>query len=447
MMEIPSICMEKIESLKQRVKEIEARYKSLASYGRPYLEDLDEVACIVYSNVKMGLSLDKLAKMISVDKTSLYKLLKRVENEQKCTIYDRSTNSISIIKTTINELIQRVEDRLQARAKARILDPLESSIIRKYVTSDIPKRAKIEGKPKFLSERTKRFTLTVVRRLMEYFNNNGGVTNPDLWNEDMVEKALFEIYKTPKKIRVAMKAIRTIPEFSKWFTGRIGREIKYSTLKTTFISYEHYIKLKELWKTGKITDSEFLVVWLHLVTGAREGVEVYGVKSSTDLDNCNSSLVGLKWENMYRSNGTWYIIVYESKTNKEWNCDLTWLDPDPVEVLIKYKTTGSIIKTLTKQDKVYKFYMWYLQTLRKISELLDLGFTLKPHDIRRSHISILAELGVPLEVAVTGNMDFGVGWEDLTTAVVYYLRYSKYVKQRIISEIRTRQQEIINQIK
>jgi hypothetical protein len=51
--------------------------------------------------------------------------------------------------------------------------------------------------------------------------------------------------------------------------------------------------------------------------------------------------------------------------------------------------------------------------LKKISNLLGLGFTLVPHDMRRSHISILAELGVPLEIAVSGHMDFGVGWEDL----------------------------------
>jgi hypothetical protein len=73
---------------------------------------------------------------------------------------------------------------------------------------------------------------------------------------------------------------------------------------------------------------------------------------------------------------------------------------------------------------------------------LNLGFELTPHDIRRSHLAILAEFGVPLEVACGGLMDLGVGWEDLKTAYVFYLRYSKYAKQKVMETIQARKKEI-----
>jgi len=81
--------------------------------------------------------------------------------------------------------------------------------------------------------------------------------------------------------------------------------------------------------------------------------------------------------------------------------------------------------------------------LRRISKLLELPFELKPHDLRRSHISILAELGVPMEYAISGHMDFGVGWEDAKTALVFYLRFSKYTKQLLMQKIEETKKKIL----
>jgi hypothetical protein len=39
-------------------------------------------------------------------------------------------------------------------------------------------------------------------------------------------------------------------------------------------------------------------------------------------------------------------------------------------------------------------------------------------------------------------MDLGVGWEDLKTAYVFYLRYSKYAKQKVMETIASRKKEI-----
>jgi hypothetical protein len=87
------------------------------------------------------------------------------------------------------------------------------------------------------------------------------------------------------------------------------------------------------------------------------------------------------------------LKVYESKTNKWWEADLTWLDPEVVEVFDRYyKEKGSIIEAITGIDRVGKFKRWYGRLLEKVSELLGLPFRLVPHDLRRSHLSILAEL-------------------------------------------------------
>jgi hypothetical protein len=177
-------------------------------------------------------------------------------------------------------------------------------------------------------------------------------------------------------------------------------------------------------------------------TGAREGWESTSLRGSS-LEDANTSLIGLKWDKLYQVHNTWILEVFESKTNKTWMCDLSWLDPEPINVLIKYRRNGgSIVASVTGIESVAEFRKFYSNALKKISNLLGLGFTLVPHDMRRSHISILAELGVPLEIAVSGHMDFGVGWEDLKTAVVFYLRFSRYVKQKVMEQINQRKKEI-----
>ena len=112
-------------------------------------------------------------------------------------------------------------------------------------------------------------------------------------------------------------------------------------------------------------------------------------------------------------------------------------------MFLKYrKERGSIIKSITNIRTVGEFRDWYSDLLKKVSKMLKLNFTLKPHDMRRSHISILAELGIPLEYALSGNLDFGVGWEDVSTALIYYLRFSRYTKLKLFEMMQNRKAEI-----
>jgi DNA-binding MarR family transcriptional regulator len=441
---IPEICLNEINNVRNFVNDIIKKYGSLAKWGMPIFTSELQVACVLWINDRMNLGLQQIAKMIGVDQTTLYKLKQRVQERGMFNIYDPNTRSMVTIQKSYYDLLQLVDEKLQPKAKAMIVDLLESAIIREFLTKEIPKKRKTKGHKSTLSPKDKQKTIAVVKKLIEYFRQNNMPTNPDVWTEDMVEKALFEICKGDyNKIRIAMKLLRRVPQWEKWFSGKIGAESSYAKPIPRHITYEHYLLIKRLWREGKLRDAEFLPLWLHLTTGAREGWETETQKRSTPLEDAVSSLVGLKWEKMYRTGDTWILEIYESKTAKYWTCDLSWLDSEPVEVLLKYrKEKGSIIASITGCDTIYEFMRFYDKVLAKVSKLLNLGFELTPHDIRRSHLAILAEFGVPLEVACGGLMDFGVGWEDLKTAYVFYLRYSKYAKQKMMETIQLRKKEI-----
>jgi integrase len=441
---IPQICQEQLASVKNFVSDIIAKYRSLANWGKPIFTSEMQVACVLWSNEKLGIGLQEIANWLGVDKTTLYKLVKRVEEQGRFNIFNVDTKTIVTITMSKADLVEMVEKALQPRAKVVISDIMESSIVREFLAKDVEKRAKVLGHKPTLTERSKKEVLRVVKRLIEYFTKNGMATNPDVWDEKAVEKALYDVFNNDyAKIRRAMIALRRVPQWSKWFEGKIGAVTKFITPKLKYITYEHYLKLKDAWKNGNLTTAEFLTLWLHLTIGCREGYQAEGVTDASKLDDVNTSLVGLRWERFYQIGDAYVIQVYESKTGKTWTCDMTWLDPEPINELLKYrKEKGSIIASITGFETVGRFIKWYRKVLEKVSELLGLEFTLTPHDIRRSHISILAELGVPLEIAVSGHMDFGVGWEDLKTAVVFYLRFSRYVKQKVMETIMARKKEI-----
>lgn len=440
---IPKTFEQTVFSVRDRILNLKKQYGSLSKWGRPYFFSIEEVAIIYYLNEKIGVSLDRLARFLTVDKTALYKLVRKINEENTASYYDPEEKTVKTVVVTPQQLIDMAEEKLEARTKEKIQDPFQSAIIKKFWESDIEKRAKIAGKPAYLSINHKKETLSVVRKLMQYFESKGYPTNPDLWEEKEVEKALWEVYKEYRNVAEAMINLRRVPEWSNWFTGKIGAVTKRINPQTRALFYEDYLKLKKLYMQGEIDESEFLVVWLHLTTGAREGYTIYSDRERLDNEQVRSSLVGLKWENLSKVGDTYILKIYESKTEKWWTCDLSWLDEEPLQQLLKYsKNKGSIIASITPCKTVGEFKNWYSKALKKISKLLGLPYTLVPHDLRRSHLSILAEFGVPMEYAISGHMDFGVGWEDAKTALVFYLRFSKYTKQLIMQKIQSIKKEI-----
>jgi len=438
---VPSQLEKTLWTIRDRVRDLQKTYGTLAKWGRPVFFDIKEVATIVYLNEKLGVSLDELAKLLFLDKTGLYKIVKRIKEQGIASYYSQDENAVKTVNISIEDCVSLIEKELEAKATARATDPMASKIMQEFMSNHVRKRAVIAGHSVYLSDERKRKTLSIVRKIMNYMNQRGITpSNPDMWTEEQVlsviERMTEEGVIDVDDRRRYMMFLRCVPQWSRWFEGLIGAATKFVRPVERVIFYRDYLKLKELYKEGKLSEAEYLVMALHLATGAREGWS----HRSKRLEDSQTSLAGLKWENI-----TWRgdlveesvtIKIYESKTNKWWYCDVAWLDIDIANLLRKHaKEKGSIIATLTGIKTVGKFREWYTEVLTKASQLLGLPFTLKPHDMRRSSLSIKAELGIPLELACSDRMPLGVGWEDLKTAYVYYLRFSKTTKEMLLKTI------------
>jgi len=449
--QIPPPIQKILSQISERIRGLIRQYKSLANYGRPYVEDLKEVAVIYYLNSKLGLGLNQIADFLGVDKTSLYKMIKRIEEEHRVAITNPSTRKVEVVEVTPDQLINIVENEiLQVQAKQRVADPFASSIIRKFWENPVERQAKTSERL-YYNESEKKETIRVVREVMNYILNNKTdiPSNPDFWTREILIPIIQEMWKDPYERYTKIKLLRRITEFRLMLKGLQGAfmRIVKGREKTTALFYADYLKLKRAWKEGKLSDTEFLIIWLHITTGAREG---WGSEEITslrlDLEQVKTSLIGLRWENIEFIGNTPILKIYENKTRSWWRCDLTWLDSEVSEYFIKnyYREKGSIIKTLLNKESltVIEFKRYYEKLMKKISKLLGLQYELNPHDMRRSHISILAELGIPMEVACAGLMDFGVGWEDLKTALTFYTRFSRYAKAKVFELMNERKREI-----
>lgn len=445
--QIPKQLQDVIVKVKDRVAELVKTYKSLANYGRPFFEDIKEIAVVYYVHKKFNASLNLLAEYLGVDKTTLYKVVHKIENEQRASYTDPQTRKVITIQVTPDQLIGLVEkELLNVSAREHIVDPMESSLVQEFMTKDIERQANRKRRA-FYNLSEKKETLRAIRELMLVARENNIPSNPDMWDKDTILKLLdLKFGEDTKRKRVYVMYLRRVPKWRSWLDGYVGAVTSYITPKMTVLFYEDYLKLKKAWKDGLLSDSEILVIWLHISTGAREG---WGSEATPhediDLDQATTSLIGLKWENLTRVGDTYILNIYEHKTQKTWSCDLSWLDGELIPVLLKYRKRerGSIIKDITGCKTVEEFRKWYRKVLEKVSyEILQLPYRLTPHDMRRSHISILAELGVPLEHAVSSMMSLGVGWDDLKTAVVFYMRFSKFTKEKLFETISTRKKEI-----
>jgi hypothetical protein len=316
--------------------------------------------------------------------------------------------------------------------------------MKSFIEAEIRKRKQITGKPSTLSDREKRETISLVKKIMKWMAENGYPTNPDFWNESMVEKALFSMFTEFKRIRRAMKALRRVPQWSNWFNGRIGAETRFFEPVMRALFFEDWLKIKQLYREGKIPKHMFFMLWLHITCGCREGMSLDG-KKIYDWSKARSGLLGLRWENIYYDvDGTPVIKVYESKTERYWDCRLDVIDSEPIQEFMEYRQDkGHIWRTFFPHDSPYSIYETYNAWLAELSKMLGLKFTLEPHDIRRSHISILAEFGADLVSVCSGEFGLGVGWEDLKTAHLFYLRYSKRLKEKVWSQLREGREQLL----
>jgi hypothetical protein len=106
----------------------------------------------------------------------------------------------------------------------------------------------------------------------------------------------------------------------------------------------------------------------------------------------------------------------------------------------KKNNIRSVIKTILKYHgleytTLNKFEQFYMRSVRKLRRILKKPESFTPHKVRSAHLSILAELGLHLEYAVL-NIGFGVGWDDLATAQLFYLRISSEYLKKMIDIVR-----------
>ncbi|MEM4977209.1 MAG: hypothetical protein QXT64_07795, partial [Desulfurococcaceae archaeon] len=393
---IPRALREKLDRVRDRALSLAKQYKSLSNYGRPIFEDIKEVAVVYYLNEKLGIGLNQVSDYLGLDKTSVYNLIKKIKEKGIVSITNPSTKKVESVSVNPQELIDIVENEvLGISSKTRIKDPLQSSIIKDFMSKNVERLANRDRRT-YYNDKEKRQTLRAVEYLMNIAESQNLPSNPDFWDKEVLLKILDSITDLRKK-REIIKLLRRVPSWRPWLEGYVGAEKKYITPKMSVLFYKDYLKLKELMARGEISENDFLIIWLHLLTGAREG---WKSESTTDnlLENVNTSLIGLKWENIEKVGNSWILKIYEHKTRKTWSCDASWLDQDIVPIFLKYRREkGSIIATLSSCKTVKEFEKYYRRLLKDVSNKLGLEFTLVPHDLRRSHISILAELGIPLE--------------------------------------------------
>jgi DNA-binding MarR family transcriptional regulator len=193
--QIPSPIQKIFSQVSERIRNLIKQYKSLANYGRSYIEDIKEIAVIYYVNNKLGVGLNQIADWLGVDKTSLYKLLKRIEEEHRVAITNPSTRKVEVIEVTPDQLINIVENEiLQIQAKQRVADPFVSSIIRKFWENPVERQAKTSERL-YYNESEKKETIRVVREIMNYILNNKPdvPSNPDFWSREMLIPVIQEL--------------------------------------------------------------------------------------------------------------------------------------------------------------------------------------------------------------------------------------------------------------
>jgi predicted CopG family antitoxin len=113
---IPRVCFERLEEVKVRISKITEKYGSLQRYGRPVWQDVMEVACVVYLNERLNVSLEKLSYYLGFsDKTALYKYVRRIRETSTLTLWDG--RNLVIKRMSLEELVKLVENEIQARAE------------------------------------------------------------------------------------------------------------------------------------------------------------------------------------------------------------------------------------------------------------------------------------------------------------------------------------------
>lgn len=451
---LPEPFKEVLNKLRDRIINYRRIYGSLSAVGRVIWESEEEIAVLWYLYKVNNVSAYTLSKILTLDKEAVYKLINGIQLTGKyCWYgiqkpegegYSKIGNTICYVNTppvTDEKLVNKANELLGKVKKPFIMDVRESQLIKEFLTSKIERQLQRTGELTYYSIQEKEETVKAVQELAKCIAEYNArlppdvekiPTNPDAWNREILRSMVPECWKDERRRAEKLILLRRIPKFRPWTEGMVGSVKKRAKPKLTAIFYGDYLRLKEFYHKGELDEATMLVIWLHITTGAREG---YGSKAiiSDDIEKATTSLIGLRWERLQGH----ILEIYEHKTNATWRCNLKWLDEEMYHVLLRYRkrASGSIIHDITGIRSIKEFVKWYSRQLEKVSVLLEKPYKLTPHDMRRSHISILAEFGVPLEWALTNKMMLGVGWDDLSTALLFYVTISPVTEMKLLTQL------------
>ena len=490
---IPKPVEQKLLTIRDRIKELKKKYGSLARYGYPILQSEDEVIALVYA-VKYGnMSIHELANTFNIEKMTVYRWFKSYEKKGCFRIYkDGRVQEYCVSPDEVKKIVE--EDWLKPSTKKYIKEVYESKCVQDFLKNPLKRSLvapDIHGE-KLSSSRIK----TIISRLanvVAYINEHKKEypdlpSNPDEWDRkheslliDIITKIASERMAKKERgmiglrrlVRSYLISLRALPCINnkQLFKGKVGSATKVAIPIEETLFLDHYLKLKRiLFKESRSNEDKafFTIMFVHIWTGAREGWSsleaIARVKSrdikdleKADLDDpdIDVGLIGLKWSKAIWEKGKLVgFRIWESKTGDEWVLRYRWLDDEMADHLeriyefAKAKGIDSVVKSILMYYRVKPyngtwsvnaFKRWYKKRVKEIPKLLGEKWKeFTPHRLRSAHISILAELRIPLEI-VLSNVGFGSGWFDLNTARIYYLRFS----QPLISEYLARAKEII----
>jgi transposase len=493
--EVPKPLFQILDKIKTRIETLQKSFGNLQKAGRPVFEDMVEVAVFWYVVDKLNIEQKALASFLGVTKNSVNNWIVAIRSGS-IAIYDPRKGEARKVAVSLDNLNQIVESLLsESETKRYITRVLDSQIVQQFI-SDPEKIQKTSKHGRKYTEDKVSESIRWFGRIVEFINENRDKyplpSNPDYWEDQMADKIsevisiiCSRMHTDPNRVfccaREAKLAIRRIKRFRSWFEGEIGAVVKCVEPKLSVLFTKHMIELRKIYEKSNNQEFRALydIIMLHVWSGAREGYtsarlnlerkyrlgaiteeEYRNLKNYLDLDNevVNSSLVGIKWEDAIVRDGE--IVgfkIFEAKTMKKWTLDIPWIDwVDPAyrKRLMKIKEYAeknnikSVVKSILhfygiRINSLEAFEKWYQNKVRALSRILDLDYKLNPHRLRASHISILAEFGVHLEYIVL-DLGFGVGWEDLNTARIFYLRISEELKSRVLREAEARAKEIIS---
>jgi len=457
--------------------------------GRPLFESVEEVAITLYAIEQSDIS--KVARVIGYEVPALWRVVQKAK-EGKVSYWDVRENRIKTVQMSYEELMKVAEDLLRPKATKRILKSVtDSAVVQEFIRN--PERISKSGKLKIYTPSQVRATISRINEIAWFIEEGKArdvferyglaeTNNPDVWaSNPEYERALSEIiqrYCYERHTDVVrrrrcqygvMSAFHRLKPFRGWFKGEMGTVRKASRPIEETLWLSDYLRLKQyLLSSGKGEERAlWAIMALHITTKAREGYDsvarelerrstVTGeaLKSiyEVDLDDdiVNTSLIGIKWDKILVKDGRIVDIeIYESKTETTWHLYRIWLDKDLEDYLLKVREWAlaqgikSVVKSILMYEGVNRrkwsvgsFAEWYEKRVKETCEKV-LGKKITPHRLRSAGVSILAELGVPLEAACAFQ-GFGVGWEDLTTALHFYLRVARGTIEEYFARIEER---------